>query len=343
MITNKFHLIKDRKHKRKSIRRKRYRKKKQKEKELRIEYVRLNRVIKESILIRVPENFSIKDNTTKTIKFINDLKSLHKNRRKIYFSMSKVTNIDEGTIALFVSIIKELSIRKYKICGNKPKDKNAKRILERSGFFEHLNGEIDIENKHSPNTILTEGQSKTNQEVTARIIRNSIKFLTGEENNNQRLQRLFIELMANAINHGFKDSEKARWFLSSSQEISKSEKICRFAFIDNGQGIIDTLKLKSLFQEFLKNIKSFFNKDNQLLISAFKGEIGSRTKLDYRGKGLPTIYKTMEEKIISNLFVLTNNVILDFKDNKFYDISINHSGTFYYFELSNDNLNKKNE
>ena len=335
MITNKFHLIKARKHKRKSIRRKRYRKKKQKEKELRIEYVRLNRVIKESTLIRVPENFSIKDNTTKTIKFINDLKSLRKNRRKIYFSMSKVTNIDEGTIALFVSIIKELSIRKYKICGNKPKDKNAKRILERSGFFEHLNGDIDIENKHSPNTILTEGQSKTNQEVTARIIRDSIKFLTGKENNNQRLQRLFIELMANAINHGFKDSEKARWFLSSSREISDSGKICRFAFIDNGQGIIDTLKLKNLFQE----IMSFFKKDNQLLISAFKGEIGSRTKLNYRGKGLPTIYEIMNKNIISNLFVLTNKVILDFKSNNFYDIDINHSGTFYYFELSNDNLN----
>lgn len=257
--------------------------------------------------------------------------------------MSNVSVIDEGTIALFISIIKELSAKEYRIAGNKPRNKIAKKILEKSGFFDYLIGYIDEENRYTSNTILTEGKSKTEQKETAKIVRKAIKFLTGKEDKNPPIQRLCVELMANAINHGFKDSKNARWYMSYSEGNNNSEKICKFAFIDNGMGIVETLKMKNIFKEIQQYFTSLFVGEYELLLSAFRGEIGSRTKLDYRGKGLPEIYKAMENNIISNLFILTNEVILDFKNNKFYNIDINHKGSFYYFELSNKNLEKKDE
>lgn len=292
---------------------------------------------------KIPHIFSIKENTKETLFFINELKKIRSPKKDIFFNMYNVSTIDEGTIALFVSIIKELTIKKYRIKGNKPKNKEAKKILEKSGFFDYLKGYIDEENRYTSNTILTEGQSKTEQEATAKIIRKANKFLTGQEDKNPPLQRLFVELMANAINHGFKDIKNARWYLSYSEEYATYEKICKFAFIDNGTGIVETLKLKNIFEKLNQKLISFFKGDYDLLLSAFRGEIGSKTGLDYRGKGLPEIYKAMENNIINNLFILTNEVILDFKNNKFYKIDVNHKGTFYYFELSNKNLEKKDE
>ncbi|GIM48821.1 STAS domain-containing protein [Capnocytophaga stomatis] len=298
--------------------------------------------IRNAISKKLPCVFSIKENTKETLSFINDVKNIKSKGKNIYFNMNKVSSIDEGTIALFVSIIKELSSKKYKIVGSKPKDKTARKILEKSGFFEHLDGSIDEENRTTSNTILTEGQSKTEQETTSKIVRKSINFLTGQENSNCRfrLQRLFIELMANAIDHGFKDRKNAKWFMSYSEGNKDSEKICKFAFVDNGRGIVETLKMKDIFEKVWQKIYSIFKGDSELLFSAFKGEIGSRTGLEYRGKGLPTIYETLQDNIISNLFVLTNRVILDFKNQKFYSIDVDYKGTFYYFELSNKNLEK---
>lgn len=291
---------------------------------------------------RIPQIFSIKENIEETLAFISGLKKIKSPKKDIFFNMYNVSVIDEGTIALFVSLIKELTAKKYRIRGNKPKNRNARKILEKSGFFEHLNGVIDEENKYTSNTILTEGKSKTEQEETAKIVRKAIKFLTGKEDKNPPLQRLFVELMANTINHGFKNVKNAKWYLSYSEEHNNSEKICKFAFVDNGTGIVETLKLKNIFQELNQRIISLFKGDYDLLLSAFEGKIGSRTGLDYRGKGLPEIYKAMENNIISNLFILTNEVILDFKNNDYRKININHRGTFYYFELSNKNL-KKND
>lgn len=160
-----------------------------------------------------------------------------------------------------------------------------------------------------------------------------MKLLTGQESRNPQIYPMFIEMMANSINHAFLGKGKQKWLISKTH--IKDENKIIISFIDTGIGILQTLNRK-WFQN--KLLKSLFINENDLLLSAFKGEIGSRTKLEYRGKGLPKIFRIFERGYISNLFILTNNAILDFENNKFQDITENFNGTLYSFEISVKNI-----
>lgn len=286
--------------------------------------------IEASLVKKPPVIFSIRENPIETINFINELKKIKSPRKRIFFNLRNVEKITNGSIALLVSVIKELSSKGYRISGNKPIDKGIKKILEKSGFFFHMSGDIEYENQFTPNTILEQGEKTISPQLTAGIVRSAMKTISGESKRNKKLQGLFIELMANSINHGFPNQEKKKWILSTSH--LEQEKSVNFTFIDNGVGILKTLELK-----ILKQLLTLFKGNHDLLLSAFKGEIGSRTGLSYRGKGLPFIFDSISKDYISNLFIITNNVILDFKNQKFYDIDIDFSGTFYYFELNEEN------
>jgi len=80
--------------------------------------------------------------------------------------------------------------------------------------------------------------------------------------------------MANSINHGFPDNEKKKWILSTSHY--KGEGYVSFSFIDNGVGI-----LKTLNQKIGRQLLTVFKGKQDLLQTAFKGEIGSRTGLHF--------------------------------------------------------------
>lgn len=314
----------------KSKRRRKYLLKKHNEKSLSSIQRRYRDLIYQSIIKKLPATFSIRDNPLQTIKFINDLKSIKVLRRRIFLNMNAVEKITNGSIALLVSVIKELSLKGYRVSGNKPRDKDANKILEKSGFFSHMSGDIEYENLFTPNTILEQGEKTISPQLTAGIVRSAMKTICGVSKRNKKLQGLFIELMANSINHGFPHHEKKKWIISTSHDEQGNS--VNFTFIDNGVGILKTLELK-----ILAKLLSVFTGKHDLLLSAFKGDIGSRTGLPYRGKGLPFIFETINKNYISNLFILTNNVILDFKNNKFYDIGVEFSGTFYYFELNEEN------
>jgi len=294
------------------------------------EYKYFENLISNSISMRLPKVFSLMENPIETIKFINSLKDLQNTNRRIYLNMKKVEVITSGTIALLLSVVNDFTEKGKSIIGSKPKKADPKRVLELSGFFNYMNGNIQYESEVNSNTIIEQGNKCIEPQSTAKIVRSAMKTVTGEEQRNKKLQGLFIELMANSINHGFPNKERKKWILSTSHY--KSEKYVSFSFIDNGAGILNTLN-----QKIGRQLITLFKGKKDLLQSAFNGEVGSRTGLPFRGKGLPFIKDNLENNRISNLFILTNNVILDYENNNFQEISVPYNGTFYYFELSTMN------
>jgi len=288
-------------------------------------------LIKNSIVKKIPSVFSLRENTIETIKFINSLKELGNSNKRIYLNMKEVTIITNGTIALLLSVMNEFTAKGREIIGSKPKNSKAKKILELSGFFDYMDGDIEYPSETNSNTIVEQSNKNVEPQSTAKIVRSAMKTVTGVSQRNKKLQGLFIELMANSINHGFPGCKSKKWIVSTSHY--EDDKYVSFSFIDNGVGI-----LKTLNQKLGRKLATLFKGKHDLLQSAFKGEIGSRTGLPFRGKGLPFIQDKYDTNRISNLFILTNNVILDYKNNKFYEIRVPYSGTFYYFEL---NLNNK--
>lgn len=288
-------------------------------------------LISKSICMKLPTVFSLRENPIETIKFINSLKDLKNTNKRIYLNMKKVEVITNGTIALLLSVVNDFTAKGKSIIGSKPKKTEPKKVLELSGFFDYMNGDIQYTSEVNSNTIIEQSNKSVEPQSTAKIVRSAMKTVTGTEQRNKKLQGLFIELMANSINHGFPNSERKKWIVSTSHY--KNEKYVSFSFIDNGVGILNTLD-----QKIGRQVITFFKGKQDLLQSAFNGEIGSRTGLVFRGKGLPFIKDKFENNRISNLFILTNNVILDYEHKKFQEISVPYSGTFYYFELNSNNV-----
>lgn len=311
-------------------RRKKYLDKRNKNKEKTKQQLHTEKLISFSISIKLPQIFSIIQNTDETINFINKLKKLEKGTKTIHLNMKGVKSITNGSIALLLSVVNDFTFKGKKIIGSKPKNKDARKILELSGFFDYMYGVLEYESTNNSNTIIEQGNKSIEPQSSAKIVRSAMKTITGTEQRNKKLQGLFIELMANSINHGFPNSERKKWIVSTSHY--QKDKCVSFTYIDNGVGILETLN-----QKIGRKLETIFKGKQDLLLSAFKGEIGSRTGLSFRGKGLPFIMDKFHKNYISNLLILTNNVILDFKNQKFYEIKTAYSGTFYYFELNKNN------
>ncbi len=283
-------------------------------------------------IVKIPTDFSLLTNREKVLEFFNLCKLLNKkNCQIVHFSFDNVEHISSGSMTILLSICGWLNDQNILISGSYPKNENARDFLEMSGFLRYFitKTKIKKQNQVSNNAILERGIDQTAAKTTAKQVRLSMKTVFGEEFRNTKLQGMLIELMANTVNHAYKQNKYQKgWYFSINHEPEKN--IVKFSFVDNGKGILNTIKLR-LKDTFAK---VFGDLDDALILEqAFDGKFGSRTRLSYRGRGLPVIRKNFNENIIKNLKVISNNVFLDFETGEAFIMKENFEGTFYYWEL----------
>jgi len=122
------------------------------------------------------------------------------------------------------------------------------------------------------------------------------KLNTNDKARMRNLYKMIIECMANTRNHAytrFKGLHKW-WLMASFDQRSKS---VGFTFIDNGHGIPSTVRKK-----LLGDIAAA---DHKLIASAMSGELRTSTRLSYRGKGLPSLLRSLRSGAIQDLSVLS--------------------------------------
>jgi len=278
--------------------------------------------------IIIPTDFSLITNKEKVLQFYNDCKRLNYEKEKythVLFDFTDVINISHGAIAILLSIIGWFQDQNMKAIGTYPKDLYAKGIFEESGFLEYCKGKVT--KKCSDNVILQRGHEHTDSNLTAIYIRKAMKTVWGEAYRNQKMQGMLIEMMANTINHAYKRHQKGWYF--AVQHIPEEKKV-KFSFVDNGRGILKTIKTR--FKDKLTKVLGFTD-DTKILSEAFEGKFGSRTKLTYRGRGLPVMKKNFEQGVIKNLKVISNNVFIDFETKDAQILKEYFEGTYYYWEL----------
>lgn len=279
-----------------------------------------------------PSLFSLQDNADNMLKFIRLMKKQKELKRSININMRNVKEITCGSVALLLSVISEFTDEGIVIYGRKPKDSKARNVLEQSGFFKFMDGHVDKDNVSTKNNIICQGKYNVEAESTAKMILQAMETVTGKAQRNQKIQSLLIEMMANSVNHAYEDKKNTRWWISASH--NADQKKVSFAFVDNGFGIVKTLgenKLKKVIFKFKNNL--------DLLSSAFSGKIKSRTGLDYRGRGLPKIINSVGAGYCSNFVAITNNVLFTGDNSTNRVLGEDFSGTFYYFELSEGDVN----
>lgn len=281
--------------------------------------------------VEAPKELTLRyENVENVLLFIKQIK---KYGNRGYFIDLKLKNVDiiaEGAISMLLSVISDLSRRRIFFKGDKPEDEKAKDTLERSGFLKHMNGSVSKQNIVSKNKILKTGTKNTHQKELTPEIHKAMETIWKSQARCPALYGGIGEMMRNSCDHAFNEKSDIIWHLGISH--FDSENTCKFSFVDNGAGIISTYSRKG----FINKIKNYFKNDADILDSAFKDGIESKTGLSWRGKGLPTIYEMYEDNIITNLIVISNNVYLDFDRGIHETLSSTFSGTYYFWKINDE-------
>lgn len=319
----------------------------QQERKIRFSQERTDTFQGKSKRLVAPSNFSLLENTEEVISFINEVDTCYSKGRNLFIVMTDVERIAYGAIIVLLSKLIHFKAKKLYVNGNFPKNKEAKRILQESGFIEYLYKDFKYQDEYVFNKkICTHANKIAEPALTAQIIVNASKELWGEERRCVGVQRVFLELMQNTNNHASKNPGEKHWWTSFAHvKNEKEDKIC-FSFIDYGIGIFTSLanKREGIFLGIWEKIKSKFgNIDNaKIMEMLLHGEIhniakNSKNHKPYRGKGLPGIYGAMEKNDISNLQIISNDAYANVSKNQYFNLNNKLKGTYVYWELNINN------
>lgn len=290
------------------------------------------------VKLRIPSDFSIISNKDEVLKFFDKCKKYNKTIcDELFFDFADIHNVGLGAVTILESICGYVHDNGVRVSGSYPKDGHVRDMFEKSGFLKKYKARYqNSENQFSKNEIIERGLDRTNQSASARKIREAMQTVWNVDAPNPRLQGMMIELMANTVNHAYEKKQKG-WYMSVDHD--KENKRVKFCFVDNGQGILQTVKLKN-WDKFASFFKQSSN--SHILKEAFDGKFGSRTQLSHRGRGLPLIKKNSDQNIIKNLTVISNDVYVNFASQTTEVLNTDFDGTFYYWELDTTCKSKYN-
>jgi ABC-type transporter Mla MlaB component len=295
-----------------------------------------------------PNIFLFLENQEQVIDFINKLDSFYEKGMSVYVDLQNVEIIDYGAITVLLSVMFMFKSKNIKFNGNFPLNLIAKSLLTESGFFESLEKTVQHRGKYTigkENQICTQANTQVTSELGLPIMIASTKTIWGEERICRGLQKVLLELMHNTHNHAVANTKGVKhWWLSVNHD--KENKKVSYVFVDYGVGIFNSLQHKSRDSKwygFAEKVKSSFGYETnekffQLLL---EGELHATvTGEKKRGKGLPSVKRTLDHQEISNLRVISNNVYANVSNTEYRLLNNSFKGTFFYWELC---YNDKNE
>jgi hypothetical protein len=298
------------------------------------------------VRIKAPIDFSLINKPEKVIEFITKLKVQFDKGKKVFIEMEQVDNIDYSAIIILLSIMIRFKSERILFNGSFPNTTEVKKIFLASGFFKILDRKY-ITNREryefgDPNTIHTHGGKHVDDAISHAIMYKISPIIAGKLGVYKGLHRVLIELMQNSFNHAQPGKEGDKhWWLSVNMDEDK--KIAKFSFVDYGVGVFESLNNKPAvsrwynWRTIMKLIDSETNAN--ILRKILDGELHSTvTGEEFRGKGLPGIKETMDRNLISKLYIITNDVFTNVKENKYVTLNNNFQGTFVYWEIDQSNL-----
>lgn len=284
-------------------------------------------------ILKCPSVFSFEENSDEVMSFMEQVRNVKISKyTHLRVDMSRIITIDYLSIMMLLSNISHASQRGIFVSGNYPDDKDACYLFTHSGFLSH----VQVLNKKSPSIsesdglIMNLGTNTYQSDNADKLITNVIKRISGSKRLYQRLNGIVGEMGGNAIQYAY--SENKHYIFGCFPD----DNGVSLVFADSGFGILNTLK-KTFGRQMLDLIST--KGPVEVLNGAFNEKYGSRTGEDNRNRGLPFIKQTYNDGYISNLIVITNNVLLNFavpeKSRKF---DSNYSGTVYFWHVSNGEL-----
>jgi hypothetical protein len=287
--------------------------------------------------LNVPSIFCFTRNTSGMINFLNELENAIDSFDKIIVNLSDIQDIStDATLAIFAKANNPNRKKNAKIYITSPEIIELKDKLFDSGIFGKEARIFSNGETREPRGIIErKNDINVKSEETSDLIKFATKQLFERELRFQQLQRVFVECMNNTVNHAAIDKDaKESWWASVFYD--ETGKIARFNFFDNGIGILESINLR--WSDKILN-KVGWKDRTAIMKDALAGEVGSRTGLSYRGKGLPAILEAFSQGCISNLIIISNDVYVNVGKNEYTNLGKSFKGTFYHWEISEQQRN----
>lgn len=284
--------------------------------------------------IEMPRIFSISENTDESLNVFNDIYTHISNGHKLFLDMGKIDIVTSDALLYILSIFDYFRLSKVptNIKGNFPLNNQVKEFLVQSHFFDYVKSDITVP-KHDEHILHIESGMKVSGSIVKDVVQFALKHLGQNISPKSRaIYRIIIEMMGNTVEHAYRnENESSKWYLMARHD--KNDGKVKFAFLDGGFGVPTTIR-----KNFPERVFELFSKmtgtssdDSRLLLSALNGNFRTKTGKKYRGKGLPNIYMSYNDKFIDNLRIISNYGYID-KGNA---LRIKHKfhGTLYAWEF----------
>ena len=290
-------------------------------------------------LIEAPKNFSFVENPDESMKFLHDFEEIIKTSEiDVMQDFSSINNVTPDALLymmLYIENIDDSKINNINIGGILPKNRECKKLFQKSGFIEHINSR-KLNLKDTDKDILTiRVGNKTESKTAQEVVKHVRKWLKIERKDTKSIQTILIESMTNTHNHAYKHDKEGKWYLMAYHYGDE----VHFVFLDNGYGIPSTLETKLI--DYIFGTKY---SDNKLIMSALRGEkLRTQTGELKRGKGLPKIYSHSKEDNIKELIIIANKAFVNCKEDITKNIKNSLNGTLISWKIIKGNINNEKD
>jgi len=301
--------------------------------------------------IVAPESFTLNENPEGVVCFINTLERSFESKQPVYIILDKVSSIDAGAIVSLLAIMKKFKSAGIPFNGTMPSDINSCKILRESGFFKYLYSPISWQDEDEfvlknggKNEVITHAKTTVDPRLAQTVIESAAQTIWGAARRCPGVYRTLIELMHNTHNHASFDRKgEQHWWLYVSHD--ETAKVARFAFLDLGVGIFESLQRKpvgspwQVGKEMLFDLFKYSN-NAEFLALILNGELHravSVTGENHRGKGLPAIADCIPKQQLSALRIVSNDVFANPGEGDYRLMSKCFNGTYIYWELGEAN------
>ncbi len=274
---------------------------------------------------------SLLDRPDESVSFFRNLQD-HVKRRDVFVDLSGVKSITPDAIALLLAIVRRLGIRGIFVSGNYPNDRAATETIRESGFNDYLKTSMPPSGGKK-GAIVRQDLSQHSKQADGEYARKLIDFAERDGGNRLHLKIAYghlVECMGNTHQHAGKRPGDEAWWASVFRD-SRRQCDC-FTFVDMGVGIFNSAELSIR----LKLYKLTGFRRHQILQELLEGKIPSSTGKSYRGRGLPSIYRSCTDGKIRRLVIVTNNVYADAERNDFGALTHNIKGVVLYWEVPHE-------
>ena len=282
----------------------------------------------ERVPLHVPACFAFAKNPNEVSELFARMRGLLKQGRKIHVSMKNVTEIGSDALVMLIAHLKDPKFRiNSDITGDVPDDKSVLEVLTESGFFRHVKSRYSA----LPTTSQIVGRQgkRINQATIAEMITFAGNAIHGKRIKMGGIYRVYIEAMANTHDHACTETRtNESWWTTAYYD--RTRQVVVFCLLDTGVGIFKSAKLRRMRDQLMR---VFGIRNNATILSSIlNGDLGSRTGLPYRGKGLPAMKIEFNRGQIKNLIVAANDALCELNPDRQLMIDPPIQGTFLSWE-----------